>query len=65
MVEATRHLPKLHAPLTAISAAIVGVIINLGLFFAYHVFWPQGMAHILDYWAYVTVSNSICCHSQV
>jgi chromate transporter len=51
MVEATRHLPKLHAPLTAISAAIVGVIINLGLFFAYHVFWPQGMAHILDYWA--------------
>jgi chromate transporter len=45
MVEATRHLPKLHAPLTAISAAIVGVIVNLGLFFAYHVFWPQGLTH--------------------
>ncbi|MBK7300508.1 MAG: chromate transporter [Moraxellaceae bacterium] len=39
VVEATRHLPKLHAPLTTISAAIVGVIINLGLFFASHVFW--------------------------
>ena len=51
VVEATRHLPKLHAPLTAISAAIVGVIVNLGLFFAYHVFWPQGMSHTIDYWA--------------
>jgi len=51
LVEATRHLPKLHAPLTAISAAIVGVMLNLGLFFAYHVFWPQGFAHSLDYWA--------------
>ena len=48
MVEATRHLPKLHAPLTAISAAIVGVIVNLGLFFAYHVFWPQGFGHSID-----------------
>ena len=48
IVEATRHLPKLHAPLTAISAAIVGVIVNLGLFFAYHVFWPQGFGHSID-----------------
>jgi chromate transporter len=48
MVEATRNLPKLHAPLTAISAAIVGVIVNLGLFFAYHVFWPQGLTQYLD-----------------
>lgn len=51
MVEATRHLPKLHAPLTTISAAIVGVIVNLALFMAYHVFWPQGMSHTIDYWA--------------
>jgi len=48
IVESTRHLPKLHAPLTAISAAIVGVIVNLGLFFAYHVFWPQGFGHSID-----------------
>ena len=51
VVEATRHLPKLHAPLTAISAAIVGVIINLGLFFASHVFWPLGLSNNLDYMA--------------
>ncbi|MBI3345472.1 MAG: hypothetical protein HY028_11575 [Gammaproteobacteria bacterium] len=33
---------KFTAPLTAITAAVVGVILNLALFFAYHVFWPQG-----------------------
>ena len=49
VVEATRHLPKLHAPLTAISAAIVGVIVNLALFMAYHVFWPQGFGQTADY----------------
>lgn len=51
VVEATRHLPKLHAPLTTISAAIVGVIVNLALFMAYHVFWPQGWAQNSDYLA--------------
>ncbi|MCB1673685.1 MAG: chromate efflux transporter, partial [Pseudomonadales bacterium] len=51
VVEATRHLPKLHAPLTAISAAIVGVIVNLALFMAYHVFWPQGFGQTADYLA--------------
>jgi chromate transporter len=33
---------KLTAPLTAITAAVVGVIASLALFFAYHVFWPNG-----------------------
>ncbi len=51
VVEATRHLPKLHAPLTTISAAIVGVIVNLALFMAYHVFWPQGWQQTSDYLA--------------
>jgi len=43
-VEASRHDIKLSAPLTAITAAVVGVIINLAVFFAYHVLWPQGIA---------------------
>ena len=43
-VEATRHDLKFAAPLTAITAAVVGVIINLALFFAYHVLWPQGFS---------------------
>jgi len=40
-VEASRHDIKLAAPLTAITAAVVGVIINLAVFFAWHVLWPQ------------------------
>lgn len=41
-VEATRHSIKFTAPLTGITAAVVGVIFNLATFFAYHVLWPQG-----------------------
>jgi len=42
MVEATRGRLGFTAPLSAITAAVVGVILNLALFFAYHVFWPKG-----------------------
>ncbi|MBS1219591.1 MAG: chromate transporter, partial [Proteobacteria bacterium] len=42
-IEASRHDIKLSAPLTAITAAVVGVIINLAVFFACHVLWPQGI----------------------
>jgi len=41
-VEATRHEIKFTAPLTGITAAVVGVVLNLAVFFAYHVLWPQG-----------------------
>lgn len=41
-VEATRHDLKFTAPLTGITAAVVGVIVNLAVFFAYHVLWPNG-----------------------
>ncbi len=42
LVEATHGRLGFTAPLTAITAAVVGVILNLALFFAYHVLWPQG-----------------------
>jgi len=42
-VEATRHDVKFTAPLTGITAAVVGVILNLAVFFAYHVLWPEGL----------------------
>ena len=42
IVEATRGDIKFTAPLTGITAAVVGVILNLATFFAYHVLWPQG-----------------------
>ena len=40
LVEATRGELKFTAPLTAITAAVVGVILNLATFFAWHTFWP-------------------------
>jgi chromate transporter len=39
-IESTQDNLKLTAPLTAITAAVVGVIVSLALFFAQHVFWP-------------------------
>ncbi len=47
-VESTHNDLKFTAPLTAITAAVVGVILNLALFFGYHTLWPQGFAESLD-----------------
>ena len=44
LVETTHGQLRFTAPLTGITAAVVGVIVNLALFFAWHVFWPQGWA---------------------
>lgn len=41
-VESTRGKILFTAPLSAITAAVVGVVLNLAMFFAYHVFWPDG-----------------------
>jgi chromate transporter len=42
LIESTHGQLRFTAPLTGITAAIVGVIVNLALFFAWHVFWPRG-----------------------
>jgi chromate transporter len=42
IVEATHGEIRFTAPLTGITAAVVGVIVNLAAFFAYHVLWPHG-----------------------
>ena len=42
LVETTHGNLKFTAPLSAITAAVVGVIVNLALFFGYHVLWPKG-----------------------
>jgi chromate transporter len=44
MIEATRGELKFTAPLTAITAAVVGVILNLATFFAWQTFWPKATA---------------------
>jgi chromate transporter len=48
LVERTRDDIQFTAPLTAITAAVVGVILNLALFFGYHVLWPQGFGGRFD-----------------
>jgi chromate transporter len=47
-VEATHGRLGFTAPLSAITAAVVGVIVNLALFFAYHVLWPKGFGGPFD-----------------
>ncbi|HRC39220.1 MAG TPA: chromate transporter, partial [Rubrivivax sp.] len=48
VVEATHGRLSFTAPLSAITAAVVGVILNLAMFFAYHVLWPQGFGERFD-----------------
>jgi chromate transporter len=43
-IESTKDNLKFTAPLTAITAAVVGVIVSLAVFFAQHLFWPTGVS---------------------
>ena len=49
LVESTHGDLTFTAPLTAITAAVVGVVLNLALFFGYHVLWPEGFAGTFDW----------------
>ncbi|MEO4186013.1 chromate efflux transporter [Acinetobacter pittii] len=60
IIESTHNEIKFTAPLTAITAAVVGVILNLALFFSYHVLWPQGFSGHFDIVAaFITVGAFI------
>jgi chromate transporter len=48
LVESTHGRISFTAPLTAITAAVVGVIVNLAIFFAGHVLWPEGVGGRFD-----------------
>ena len=54
LVETTHGDLKFTAPLTGITAAVVGVIINLAVFFAYHVLWPHGFSGRVE-WASLAI----------
>ncbi len=43
LIESTQDNLRLSAPLTGITAAVVGVILSLALFFSQHVFFPEMM----------------------
>jgi chromate transporter len=47
-IESTQNNLKFTAPLTAITAAVVGVIVSLALFFAQHIVWPYGLQANID-----------------
>ncbi len=49
LVESTHGAIRFTAPLTGITAAVVGVIVNLALFFALHVLWPLGTRGAFDW----------------
>lgn len=42
LIETTHNDLKFTRPLLAITAAVVGAIVNLVFFFGYHLFWPAG-----------------------
>jgi chromate transporter len=53
LVESAHGNIKFTAPLTAITASVVGVIMNLALFFAYHTLWPKGFGVAVEWGALV------------
>lgn len=59
-IETTHGQLRFTAPLAGITAAVVGVIVNLAVFFAAHVFWPQGFGGRFD-----AVSAAICAAAFV
>ena len=58
-IETTHGNLKFTAPLSAITAAVVGVIFNLALFFAYHVFWPTGLNGKVDWFSVLLTAFAI------
>ena len=49
LVETTHGDLGFTAPLTGITAAVVGVVLNLAVFFAWHVLWPEGFSGHFDW----------------
>jgi chromate transporter len=49
VVESTHGELRFTAPLTGITAAVVGVVLNLAVFFAWHVLWPSGFEGAFDW----------------
>jgi chromate transporter len=59
MIESAHNDLKFTAPLTAITAAVGGVIVNVALFFGSHALWPQGFSGVFD-WPSVVLAVAAC-----
>lgn len=55
IIETTHNQLKFTAPLSAITAAVVGVILNLACFFAEHVLWVDGINGVFNWKALVMI----------
>jgi chromate transporter len=49
LIETTHGQLRFTSPLTGITAAVVGVVLNLAVFFAYHVLWPHGFGAAFEW----------------
>ena len=58
LIESTHGKLKFTAPLTGVTAAVVGVIVNLAAFFALHVLWPHGLGGRIDW---VALAIGVAC----
>jgi len=69
LVESTHGQVRFTAPLTGITAAVVGVIVNLAVFFAWHVFVPSGKDGAIDGVAIALAAAAavalFCCKARV
>ena len=52
-VESTRQMPTLQGPLQAITAAVIGVMVQLAGVFARQTWLPGGWHMLPDFWAFV------------
>jgi len=53
LVESTRQMPSLQGPLQAITAAVIGVMVQLAGVFARQTWLPGGWHMLPDFWAFV------------
>ena len=56
LIESTQKNVYFHAPLAAITAAVVGVIVSLAVFFGQQIFWPNSYFPLLssiDWFAFI------------
>ena len=58
-IETTHGNLRFTAPLAGITAAVVGVILSLAVFFARHTFWPQGLEGAPDAFAVVLAGAAL------
>lgn len=59
LVKSSQNNSKYTKPLQYITAAVVGVIINLGIFFTSHIFWPNGFSQTPNLLAVLITALSI------